>query len=127
MTTFNIPEIGTDVKLIEDWKFDLYNENRNKSFITRKKLTLPKDSFSNGIRIKSSCKIILPKGTVLRVDRIFIRKDMSDYSSMSFFIIDCPDTDLMPTIPITRKITNFDVGKVVRFWAKLDDCNRITY
>lgn len=72
MTTFNIPEIGTEITLAEDWEFILYNESRNKSYIKRKNLTLPKDSFSNGVRNKSSCKIILPKGTVLRSKQKFL-------------------------------------------------------
>jgi hypothetical protein len=52
-----------------------------------------------------SIPVILKKGIVLKVDRIYIKKGASDYSSISFFA------------EIDKK--NY------RFWAKLEDCNKI--
>lgn len=49
----------------------------------------------------------LPKGTVLTIDRIYIRKGAGEYSSLSFWAL----------IPGDKKR--------FRFWAKLDDVNRI--
>lgn len=51
-------------------------------------------------------------GTTLSVDRIYIRKGSSEYSSLSFFIQYSPKK--------TYK-------KKPRFWAKLADCNKIVF
>lgn len=52
--------------------------------------------------------VSFPKGTILTVDRIYIRKWASDYSSISFYA------------------KHIELGKKrVRFWAKLNDVNNI--
>lgn len=56
----------------------------------------------------------LVAGTVLKVDRIFIRKGMEDWSSLTFFMVSSPD----PALASKKKI---------RFWAKLSDCNQIEF
>ena len=123
MAKFNIPEIGTTVTLSEDWEFDLHQEGRNKSLFERLSLEYIHNLYKRG----HPEKVTLPKGTVLRVDRIFIRKNMTDYSSITFFIIDSPDEKLKPTNLGNNPITTFSVGKVVRFWAKLDDCTEMEF
>lgn len=122
MTSFNIPDIGDEIILTEDWTFPLHAEQRNKSLFDRlgeTEINLYRNSYRKLVTI--------PTGTILRVDRIFIRKNMSDYSSLTFFIIDSPDEDLKPKDLSSNKITTFSIGKVVRFWAKLDDCNKIKF
>lgn len=56
----------------------------------------------------------LPKGTQLKIDRIYIRKGNEDYSSITFYIEDCPDKTFRPK-------------KKIRFWSKLDDVNNIIF
>ena len=56
--------------------------------------------------------IILPESTILSIDRIYIRKGASDYSSISFYLKSHPTM-------ITKKKP--------RFWAKLEDCNNIMF
>lgn len=58
--------------------------------------------------------ITLPKGTILAIDRIYIRKGGSDFSSISFFIKNLPKVKGEKT-------------KRPRFWAKLDECNTIQF
>lgn len=53
-------------------------------------------------------------GTVLKIDRIYIRKGKEEYSSLTFFIIDSPD-------PLFSE----KKGPKRRFWAKLDDVKEI--
>jgi hypothetical protein len=48
---------------------------------------------------------IIKKGTVLKVDRVYIRKNAAEYSSLSF-----------------RSVID---GKKVRFWIKLEDVNNL--
>jgi hypothetical protein len=62
---------------------------------------------------EASIAVTLPAGTVLAIDRIYIRKGISDYSSLSFNLT----ATLDPLISAAR-------GRK-RFWAKLADCNRI--
>jgi hypothetical protein len=63
--------------------------------------------------VEASIAVTLPAGTELAVDRVYIRKGISDYSSLSFNLTATPD----PLISAVR-------GRK-RFWAKLADCNRI--
>lgn len=107
---FNIPEIGNTIKLNQDWDFDLHYEHRNDSLI---ELTTGKPfAWNSGLTVGSKSKMTLPKDTVLRVDRIYIRKGAADFSSVSFIIVESSLEGLK--------------GKA-RFWAKLDDVNRIEF
>lgn len=55
-------------------------------------------------------RITLPKGTVLTVDRVYIRKGASEFSSITFRIASTTHPDLAGK-------------KKNRFWAKLADVN----
>lgn len=96
-----VPEIGSKLKLTSDWTFVLYYEYRNNSMFK----ILNIDTKTSIVRI--------PKDTILNVDRIYIRKGVSAYSSVTF------------TIP---KVINkkHPLGGS-RFWAKLSDVNNIEF
>lgn len=93
-----IPSIGTEFKLAEDWTFDLYHEYRNDKLINYFKL-----QYSSG----SSTEVTLPKETIIKVDRIYVKKGNSAYDSVTMYA----------SIPGNK-------GKV-RFWVKLIDFNQI--
>jgi hypothetical protein len=59
--------------------------------------------------------VTLKADTVLKVDRIYIRKGASEYSSITFFVWSEPGP-----VPAKSK-------KKARFWAKLQDCNNINF
>lgn len=63
--------------------------------------------------------ILLPNGTVLRVDRIYVRKGSKDFSSLSFYIEESPRIALNPGVK-----TGFKKGRL-RFWARLDEVNQM--
>ena len=65
---------------------------------------------------KKEIEIELPAGTILKVDRIYIRKGASEYSSISFFAMDL-ESHMVNKGKTERK------NKSPRFWAKLSDCN----
>lgn len=67
--------------------------------------------------------LTLPRRTVLSVDRIYVRKGASDYSSVSFYI---QSTSLVPLQPTELQARGFKKGKK-RFWAKLSDVNTIQF
>jgi hypothetical protein len=132
-----IPEIGTTIKLTEDWKFSLAFECRNKTVFS--KLGVLEQNHSFGLD-QEACKKIglvernfpgqkksaggwwadhaeqkayamtLKKDTVLKIERLYIRNGADDFSSVTFKIIDCPST------PKLAK---------GRFWAKLYDVNQL--
>lgn len=112
-----IPEIGTELTLAEDWTFPLHFERRNEPLGKLLNLQPPNsnDRYSRGWwQPDQSTPVTLPAGTILKVDRIYIRKsswgeDASAFSSLSFFA-------LMPGFK-----------KKGRFWAKLADVNRIQF
>lgn len=56
--------------------------------------------------------ITIPANSLLAVDRIFIRKGMDDWSSLTFFLKEHPA---------------YTFKKKPRFWAKLADCNNIEF
>lgn len=60
--------------------------------------------------------VTLPKDTVLKVDRIYIRKGISEYSSITFYVWSKPG-------PVAANAPK----KKSRFWAKLADCNNIQF
>ncbi len=101
---FNFVSIGTTIILKSDWNFDLMEEYRNRSMYSLIGHT-PLSSW--GRLLKTS----LPQGTVLKVDRIYIRKGAEDYNSISFVV---------KKLPFPRK------GKL-RFWVKLKDANNIDF
>jgi hypothetical protein len=97
-----IPDVGDKLILIKDWTFSLHYEYRNDSLIeilTGKKYNWDRD--------KKPFPVTLLKHTILIVDRVYIRKNTNDFSSLSFRIDSCSNSKL------NKK----------RFWAKLTDVN----
>ena len=102
-----IPEIGDKLELTKDWTFQLYHEHRNVKLLEHFGIT-PKLSYGTDL---DKDEVTLPKGTVLKVDRIYIRKGGSPFSSVSFW---------------AEGIKGHD-KRGARFWAKLNDCNNIEF
>lgn len=94
-----IPEIGDELRLDADWCFDLFDEYRNESLLLHFGYSMRKWAD----KVKSVGRVTIPKGEVLKVDRIYIRKNASEFSSVSFYW-----------------------GKK-RFWVKLIDVNSMEF
>lgn len=62
-----------------------------------------------------------PAGTLLKVDRIYIRKGAKDYSSVTFHAKNIEIVNGEFVISKKKKPKSF------RFWAKLHDCNNINF
>ncbi len=69
-----IPSIGDQLILDKDWTFTLWNEYRNETLW----------ALQDGKSKDKHMRVTLPKGTELRVDRIYIRKGIKDYDSITF-------------------------------------------
>lgn len=100
-----IPTIGTEFKLSEDWTFDLYHEHRNEKLLEYFKIPRGQYGFYSGS--SESTEVTLPKGTVIKVDRIYVKKGISEYDSVTVYASIAGEK---------RKR---------RFWVKLNDFNQI--
>ncbi len=99
-----VPSIGTELQLAQSWEFDLYSEYRNTAFIKKCGMEVsPEDRW----RTKIVGQKTLPVGTILKVDRIYIRQGKAEFDSITFRIRKCSEKAL-------------EKG---RFWAKLRDVN----
>jgi len=113
-----IPDIGTLLKLEDDWTFTLYLERRNMTLFNKVEGATVNMAFQQIRPGTIQNKIIdLPKGLIIKVDRIYIRKGLSQYSSITFTV---PN-------PKTKKDKsemphNIEYGGC-KFWVKLHECN----
>lgn len=116
-TRIAIPTIGSVFRLAESWSFMLYVEHRNYNFYN---LVFGADSYHsdacshnrnqhNGNLFGRTC--VLPPGTRLKLDRIYIRKGIADYDSVTLLLPKkgCPNNPKLHG----------------RFWVKLHDVNRV--
>ena len=148
----NIPSIGDKIELTKAWTFDVWSERRNEDLGRALGLKLDKPNTSwreqqwvgqatepyevtdrtgskylfqyIGSEVIVAGQCTLPKGTVLTVDRIYIRKGAEDFDSISFFITKAEDTRFK--VNKEDKKRAFKKGRI-RFWVKLDDANKINY
>jgi hypothetical protein len=66
--------------------------------------------------------ITLPAGTILAIDRIYIRKGSKDFSSITFFAKNLGE------VIVTHRYSSKPKKKLAfRFWSKLHDCNKIMF
>jgi hypothetical protein len=141
MRQFYIPEIGDEIKLVADWTFDLYNEDRNSTLM--EVMHDPREATWSGDENFGSLPCTIPAGAILKIDRIYIRKGLGEYSSLSFLwkdmrtnsrveerIASCvqPSRSLFGSperisLPYLVK----KPARPVRFWAKLNDVNKIEF
>lgn len=108
-----VPDIGDCIKLSKDWIFYLQREHRNhldlSVYGTGRKMQ--KDSFSFYKDYEDFNEVMIPKDSVLKVDRIYIRKGAAGFSSITFNLIEVSG----------KKV------KAQRFWAPLRECNKIEF
>ena len=108
-----VPEIGDRLELTTDWSFKLHFESRNKKLLERFGHT-----FAWSQKSSDGLDVTLRKGVVLKVDRVYIRQGMEDFSSITFYAE-------FPGEP--TKTGAFGKPDSARFWAKLSDCNKIEF
>lgn len=110
----NVPTLGTELVLAEDWSFDLHAEYRNHDFWC----AVSDEEYRYD---STKTRVTLPAGSKLKVDRIFIRKGAGDYDSMTFWLVDCPNKAWAP-----KKVGGTATTRL-RFWVKLDDANLLIH
>ncbi len=134
-----IPELGDKIRLTKDWAFPLYNEERNITVIEGLGL---KPVWRSDYRSYLDShvephKAVLPAGTELQIDRIYIRKGAAEYSSISFYVLKAPESlpGLDPKTARPSEVYDYTARKLnivmkkgkKRFWAKLVNVNEIEF
>ena len=116
-----IPTIGDTYTLAEDWTFTIGNDHRNVTIITWAGKLASSSYYPLGAGPGTSwqplhvtIEVTLPKGTLLRVDRIYIRKGKKDYDSLTFYASG-------PGLKAMHQKQN----KTLRFFASLADVNKM--
>lgn len=105
----NIPSIGTQLQLLQDWVFPLFNERRNRKFWEAYFAEPCPSQWGGGLKTVITKTVTLPAGAILTADRIYVRKGFPDFDSITF--------------NLAKKINPFKTNG--RFWVKLTDANRM--
>lgn len=104
-----IPKCGDEVKLDQDWTFTLHPEYRNVDFCAAVAGSTRTGARWNASKNYQQQEVTFPAGCHLVFDRIYIRQDSGDYTSVTFMIKKHPKHEF--------------IGE--RFWVKLADANKI--
>lgn len=110
-TTIHIPTIGSIITLAQPWEFWLYAEHRNSALW--KLISTQPIRYSNALPRE---RVALPPGTILKIDRIYLRKGLAGFDSVSFWASFPKGSAIAPGVPAPT---------AARFWAKLRDVNTI--
>lgn len=121
-----IPTLGTELRLLKPWGFPLFHEYRNEKLlealgIARRPWT--RWDLVTGQQTNAPMPhdwVTLPAGTILTVQRIYIRGSFRDFDSVTF---SCNPGVRQPK----RKKGDPPAAPVLkgRFWAKLDSVNEM--
>lgn len=131
MSEFCLPPLETHLQLTEDWTFDLYPEGRNFSLFKQVSPEDITDSKYGGKTYKGTYRddddnpdrteveIYLPSGSVLMIDRVYVRQGKKKYSSITFQLKKTPRDDV--------DVEDAKGKSHVRFWVRLKDANKIKF
>ena len=146
-----IPTINTKLQLDQPWSFLLYQESRNQNFLDLLRPvigdlpTVPVTPYIDHVYnedlwfleyveytepqrrydpryVSSAPQFTLPAGSIVAVDRIYVRQKAADFDSVTFKLLSTTHPALMP---YRRQEPFAKSGRkiIARFWAKLDDVN----
>lgn len=112
---FFTPDIGSLLRLEEDWTFTLYQEHRNRELFNKL------ESLGKIEKTNSNQVVDLPKGLVIKVDRVYIRKGLSQFSSLTFTVPKPKNKSEREEMPLNMEYSGS------KFWVKLHECNGIEF
>lgn len=138
-----IPQLGDQIRLVKDWTFKLHVEHRNeKLFKFLKGSTEVTETINSSYHDWRTGQIVphtfvrttrqprnvtLREGCLLQVDRIYIRQGQGDFDSITFFLVEIPES-MHDEVNMNAKKAPFQKKKTLaRFWVKVADANNIHF
>lgn len=112
-----IPKPGDIIELTKDWTFDLYNEHRNAGLIKFLGVKYPPKPLR--YYEYQAEKVTLKTGYRLKIDRIYIKKPLPEFNSVTFWL----SGEKVPLKDWEGRVRK----RMPRFWAKLRDVNQIEF
>lgn len=107
---FYVPTIGSKFSLTAGWEFVLYKEYRNRSlfeaFGPHAGKLVPIQVYTPGYRgfeKETAYKFALPPGTVLGVDRIYIRRNQQNFDSITLRIFETTHPFILHAATVGKK------------------------
>jgi hypothetical protein len=82
-----IPPLGTRLKLLQDWKFNLERESRNETLFKVFGIDPARGKYDAAGKYSYNPKyesVTIPAGAELIIDRIYIRKGQTGFDSITF-------------------------------------------
>lgn len=113
----HIPKLGDELVLAEPWTFTVFQERRNTSLAEVSGYKFKKWPDPEYWKVWPLGPFTFPAGTKLVVDRIYIRAGSEDFDSVTFRASGYTSS--------VRTGLKGKKEKSVRFWAKLDDVNKM--
>lgn len=117
-----IPPLGTRIRLTADWTFEV-NPATDYEFRLWADGSRDEDHSTMEQWKAWKAKVIhatIPAGTVLSIERIYVRKGQGDYDSVTFRAFQSPDSTLA-----SKRAGGQRKGNNFRFFSTLTDANRI--
>lgn len=139
MTQLYIPTIGDTLKLTSDWQFGLTQESRNVSLFAHLGMTQHALKSYHWESEPDDTPVWLPAGTLLKVDRLYIRKNQGDFDSITFTVpgvkVATPYEEYDYNQVIGKHQHGYDIYQTVvkhknrplRFWVPLKEANTIQF
>lgn len=120
------PEYKTGIFANNRERYEAYNKACREAEKNNQEYQKWNKDFSEWLRqcdkvAKPAISVTIPKDTIIQVDRIYIRKGKSDYSSITFYAKN------LGSVSVTNWYRSKTINKGIRFWAKLADCNTIEF
>ncbi len=117
--------LGVEVPNYWNWRFESEAEAKAdpkyQEFAANPNINLTQkagQTYRNAYEVVATLNVTLPAGTILRMDRIYIRKNIGDFDSVTFVIENA-------SILGDQKIAKAYARKKPRFWVRLNDANNI--
>jgi hypothetical protein len=103
-----IPRLKADkISLIKPWAFNLHHERRNSPLLDHLSIAYIDSKYVAGEWLYPAPEVVsLAKGTVLSIERYYIRQGNEQFDSVTFMI---------------HEINGVALKKKIRFWVKLDE------
>lgn len=104
-----IPRLKADkLTLTKPWSFNLHHERRNSAMLAHLSIPLLPQKYLGDFNWEDPAPegVSLPKGTLLSIERYYIRQGNEQFDSVTFMI---------------HEINGVALKKKIRFWVKLDE------